>query len=267
MVHGILTAEMMKNMKNYSTKGYSMENVYKEARRITYYDLDCRGKLKLSALLRMVHIAADINARELGVGFTDLAPLNISFVLQRFGLGISRMPVYDENTLIRTWPASIERGAFFRKGDMLGEDGEKIMEWSSMWVLFDIAARKILRPNALPVTLTGLGSRGVEIEAERVAGPPDAGEAVSHYRHTVRYSEVDTNMHMNNSIYGDLINNALYMEEASSPRGEWKKVQINYLAETRLGDGIDVTCRKNEDAYRVTGKTGERASFAAAVWV
>ena len=64
--------------------------MYEGKHRITYYDLDFRGQVKLSAILRMVHIAADVNAKELGIGFSVLHPLNISFVLQRFGLGISR---------------------------------------------------------------------------------------------------------------------------------------------------------------------------------
>jgi acyl-ACP thioesterase len=242
-----------------------MKNIYQEPRRITYYDLDCRGKVKLSALLRMVHIAADINARELGVGFTDLAPLSMSFVLQRFGLTINRMPGYDEITDIRTWPADIERGTFFRKGDMLDINGNKLMEWTSMWVLFDISTRRILRPNALPVQLTGLGSYGVEVTAEKISLQPDFGRELSLHRHTVRYSEVDTNMHMNNSIYGDLICNALYMEAESSPGGNWKNVQINYLNEIKLGEEMDVICRHNEGTFRVIGKTGERTVFSAAV--
>ena len=82
-----------------------MDMVYDEPFRVTYYDLDCYGRLKLSAFLRMAHIAADINARELGAGFDDLAPRGMGFVLQRFGLTITRTPVYNETVGLRTWPA------------------------------------------------------------------------------------------------------------------------------------------------------------------
>jgi acyl-ACP thioesterase len=238
-----------------------MEGMYTEKRRITYYDLDCKRQLKLSAFLRMVHIGADINAKDLGIGFTDLTRLDMGFVLQRFGLRIHRMPLYDEIVDIRTWPAAIERGTFIRKGDMPDQQGNKLMEWTSMWVLFDTKARKILRPSALPVAIAGLGDVGVQTTADKIDLSAPLGESVSSYTHTVRYCDVDTNMHMNNCIYGDLIDNALSAKRETAPDG----VQINYLAETRLGEQIDITCHQAHDTYTVVGKSGDKLVFSASV--
>ena len=231
--------------------------------RITYYDLDFRGKVKLSAILRMVHIAADVNANQLGIGFATLHPLNISFVLQRFGLKITRMPHYNETVTIRTWPAEMTRGTFFRNGDMHDEAGNKIMEWSSQWIVFDIAARKILKPTALPIEVPELTDIGVDIKPEKVAMPMGFGTAFSEHIHTVRYADVDTNMHMNNSIYGDLVGNAIFPTDDTAP--DWKEVQINYLGETRLGEEIKITARKDGDVYLVNGQAPGRVSFVARV--
>jgi len=237
--------------------------------RITYYDLDLRGRVKLSALLRMVHIAADINANELGIGYEVLSGLNMSFVLQRFGLSFTRMPVYNENVTIKTWPDSIARGTFLRKGDMYDDNGNKLMEWSSLWILFDIAARKILKPAALPVELVGEGDKGVSIMPQRISMPQDAsalGKEFSSYTHTVRYAEVDTNIHMNNSIYGDLIGNALFpTTESAANAPSWQEIQINYLAETRLGEEINVTAYQNGDTFLVAGQAPDRTAFTAQI--
>jgi len=235
--------------------------------RITYYDLDFSGKVKLSAILRMVHIAADANANQLGIGFATLHPLNISFVLQRFGLKIARMPAYDETVNIRTWPAEMARGTFIRKGDMYDANGLKIMEWASLWILFDIAERKILKPSALPVPVPSLTDINVDIAPERIVMPSEPQTPFFEYTHTVRYAEVDTNMHMNNSIYGDLVGNGVFgmLEQKSYP--DWKEVQINYLGEARPGDEIKITAHKDDDAIFVSGKTPERAAFAAKILV
>ena len=240
-------------------------NIYKNNYRITYYDLDLHGKVKLSALLRMVHIAAEINANQLGVGFSVLHPMNMTFVLQRFELSIARMPEYDEVVTIRTWPASIARGTLIRKGDMYDAEGNKIMEWASLWLLFDIAARKILKPSALPVELPQMADNGVETNPQKIDLPADFGEAFNSYRHTVRYADADTNMHMNNSIYGDLIGNALFPSESSAEIPPWKHVQINYLAETRLGEEIDVTARREGDTFLIVGNAPGRTAFTACV--
>ena len=235
--------------------------------RITYYDLDFRGKVKLSAILRMVHIAADVNANKLGIGFSTLHPLNMSFVLQRFGLKITRMPVYDETVTIRTWPAEMARGTFIRKGDMYDVNGEKIMEWASLWILFDIASRKILKPSALPIPVPTVTNIDVDIKPERVILPADSGVPFYEYIHTVKYAEVDTNMHMNNSIYGDLVGNGVFghLDQESYPN--WKEVQINYLGEARPSDDIKITAHMNGDTIFVSGLAPQRAAFAARILV
>ena len=238
-------------------------SIYEGKTRITYYDLDFRGKVKLSAILRMAHIAADVNANQLGIGFSVLQPLNISFVLQRFGLKIHRMPVYDQTVTVRTWPAEMARGTFIRKGDMYDESGRKLMEWSSLWILFDILNRKILKPSALPMDIPTFTDVGVEVQPEKVVLPEVAPFA--QHIHTVRYADIDTNMHMNNSIYGDLIGNAIFPAPDLNEYAEWKEVQINYLGETLPGDQIKITAYKNGDMYFASGATAEKVSFAARV--
>ncbi|MCL1863498.1 MAG: thioesterase [Defluviitaleaceae bacterium] len=233
--------------------------MYTGKHRITYYDLDAAGRVKLSALLRMVHIAADINANELGIGFHALSQYSMSFVLQRFALSVMREPTYDEEVTIRTWPDSVARGTFLRKGDMHDGGGKKIMEWTSMWILLDLAERKILRPSALPVELPDFENYGVEIMPVKIALPNTELPKANQYVHTVRYADIDTNNHMNNSVYADLITNAL------GATGAWREVQINYLAETRLGEEIVVTTVYEGETATVTGTVGERTTFAAVV--
>jgi len=243
-----------------------MNQLYEDTTRITYYDLDYHGKIKLSALLRMVHVAADVNAKTLGVGYNVLAPLGITFVLQRFGVFITRMPVYDEDITIRTWPSDVSKGTFLRRGDMHDKNGEKIMEWASLWLLFDINARRVLRPSALPVPLTGLGELGVTIMPEKLQLNEDFGAEYNRYRHKASYRDADTNMHINNSIYGDLVGNAIFPEsEIVLPRPNWTQVQINYLAEVRLGEEVEVCAYREQDVNTVVGKVGDRTAFIARV--
>jgi acyl-ACP thioesterase len=240
--------------------------MYEGQHRISYYDLDLMGRVKLSAILRMVHIAADVNAKDLGIGFSQLSAHNMTFILQRFALGIERMPEYDEVVTIRTWPDSVARGAFWRKGDMFDAEGKKIMEWASMWILFDIAERKIIKPSALPIALPAVEDHGVKIMPEKIAlpdGAPGFGNS-----HTVCYADVDTNIHMNNAIYGDLIGNAMFPTIARAENSPpWREVQINYLAETKLGEHITLETHHSGNTFTVIGKTLTRTSFTARISV
>jgi len=214
----------------------------------------------------MVHVAADANAKFLGAGYDVLSARGITFVLQRFGVSITRMPNYDEEVTIRTWPSDISKGTFLRKGDMYDKDGIKIMEWASLWLLFDINARRVLRPNALPATLPKLGDEGVEIMPEKIAVPENMGRPFTQYKHIVSYRDVDTNMHMNNSIYGDLIGDAIFREPApATAKQDWRQVQINYLAEIRLGEEVEVSAFQETDGFTVIGKAGNCTAFVARI--
>jgi len=248
-----------------------MNPLYIYPTRINYYDLDFRGKVRLSALLRMVHIAADVNAREHGAGYDALAPLGMTFVLQRFGVSILRMPSYNEEIVIRTWPSGTEKGTFLRRGDMYDAKGEKIMEWASLWLLFDINERRPLKPTELPVELVCLGDEGVQVKPEKVSLPTDWGKPFHSYNHTVSYRDVDTNMHMNNSIYGDLIGDAIFpisafaSEKSSEKSIELRRIQINYLAEMRLGAEVSITTHNDGNKFIVSGESSGRRSFIARV--
>jgi len=272
-----------------------MNPLYQTNTRITYYDLDCNGKIKLSALLRIVHVAADVNAKELGAGYDNLAPLGMTFILQRFGVNIIRMPAYDEDVTIRTWPSDVSKGTFLRRGDMYDHSGTKVMEWASLWLLFDINARKVLRPSALPVPLPTLGDEGINILPEKLTHPGDWGKEYFRYTHQATYRDVDTNMHMNNSIYGDLIGNAMFpvvdkgfrkdphnlqgsQATEDSQQGEtphaasniplFKQVQINYLAEIRIGATVEVVTRHDGDdgdRFYVIGESEGRTAFIARI--
>lgn len=241
--------------------------MYTGTHKISYYDLDMHGHVKLSALLRMVHIAADINATELGIGFDTLSANDMTFILQRVAFNTARMPSYGEAVTIRTWPDSVARGTFMRKGDMYDDAGKKIMEWASMWILFNVAARRILKPGALPVELPDFENYGVNTKPEKIILPAAGeifGEPFSEYKHTVRYADSDTNMHMNNSIYGDLIGNALY-PKPETPAAVHREIQINYLAEACPGEEITVTARKENETVLIIGKTHEKTAFAAKI--
>jgi len=239
--------------------------VYSGKYRISYYDLDYRGKIKLSAFIRMVHVAADVNAIDLGIGFTMLKSQNISFILQRFGARCFKMPEYDDEVTIRTWPCSIARGAFTRKGEMLDAEGCKLMEWASLWILFDIKNRKILKPSALSQQLPEMGSLSVSLEPAKVDIPQYEGIFHAQYTHAVMYRDADTNMHMNNAMYGDLIGNAVFTQLDDLPFENWSEVQINYLSELKLGTSVDVTCTRYGDVLIITGNESSKKSFIGLV--
>ena len=237
--------------------------VYEKNLTINYYDLDGRGDVKLTAMLRHINLAAGHNSEEIGAGLDTTTPLGLAFVLQRFGLRVFKWPIYRQTVKIRTWPADIAKSTFRRNGDMWSLDGKKIAEWTGLWVLIDIKERKVKKPKALPIDIPVYGQMDVGVEVRKSDIPENASPDVS-YLHTVRFSELDINMHMNNAVYGDLITNIMEMAKAE-PISRRSEIQFNYLSEAKMGDDIEVGLMQNGSKLCVTGTIGERRIFGAEV--
>jgi len=153
---------------------------------------------------------------------------------------------------------------------MISESGLKMMEWISQWVLFDLNERKILRPTALLTDLPTFGRLGVGILGKKIALPLDVADvSASSYTHTVRYCDLDTNGHMNNAVYGDLIINALYAGNAGTKKAQpifiWSRLMINFITEALFNERILIKCNHTPGECIVSGAVENRTVFVASV--
>ena len=99
---------------------------------------------------------------------------------------------------------------------------------------------------------------------KKIALPNEMAKPYSVHTHTVRYADTDTNKHMNNSIYGDLVGNAVFLTaETEGTMSDFEEVQINYLSEAKLGVDIDISATKHENDVYVIGESQKQRIFCA----
>ena len=237
--------------------------IYEQKQKISFYDLDANGNTKLTALLKYMNEASWLHAEELGVGLEKTLEVGLAFIIQRIGVRIFKLPELSQTVTIRTWPAEETRSAFKRNGDITDEAGNKIIEWESLWVLIDINKRKIKRPSASPAEFPLYGKMGVEIVADKVVIPEERIPYAS-YIHSVMFSDLDINMHMNSAIYGNLIANVLAPTDAANI-SSFKEVQFNYVHEAKLGDEVAVNAFYANESLYITGNSGEKTIFTVAI--
>lgn len=238
--------------------------IYQGKERISFYDLDANGDIKLTALLKYIGEAAFYNAEDLGIGLEKTLKTNLAFIIQRVGVRIFKIPEIKQEIVVRTWPGEITRSAFKRYGEICSEDGDKLIEWESLWVLIDIDERKIKRPSSFSTQLPCHGKLNVDVVADKII-PPEEKERHAGYSHTVQFSELDVNWHMNNAIYSDLIANVLSLNTSSPKINTWKEVKFNYIHEAKFGDEIVVNAYQSDDRLYITGSLEEKAIFTAEI--
>jgi len=209
--------------------------LYKRAYHIDLRDVDFRKQLKLSMLFSYFQDVASFAAYELGVGITELAENNgIAWILMRIRVEIERMPVWNEEITIETWPQEPGKLEIERDFIVRDSEGKIIVRAVSAWVLMDLKERKLKRTSVISLTYPSV------IEERAIVHKLKKLESISEletaYEKVIGYSDIDFNGHLNNSRYIDYIMDCFSLDEHN--QYETKAIEVNFNREALPGDTI-----------------------------
>ncbi|MBO4949726.1 MAG: hypothetical protein J6E38_01775 [Clostridia bacterium] len=236
--------------------------------RVESYDVQPNGNLKISSLLKMLQKAAGDDVNRTKLNYFSLAEKNIAFVLTKMTLKVlQEIKLYDE-LLIISHPRKT-RGASFPRDFIIKRNNAVVAVARSMWVLLDLEKRTILRPGVVDE----IGS--LDICDDDIFDISDVRRIIDDSPlsrtnvHTVEYSFLDMNNHLNNTFYADFIFNSLSKIDSLHESDEGLYLQINYKNEARLGDVIEIhTCSSddgNQFDFSAKNITGDKICFTAYV--
>ena len=211
-----------------------MEPFYRQTFTLSDMEVDCFGRLKLSALLYFAQEVAGHHSELLGAGYDDLAQKGIFWAVTRHRVQISRLPIRGETITVETWPMPTTRVAYPRSMVAYDANGQELFRLISLWVLMDANTRAMVLPGKSGVTVEGQLT-GKELEVPRSLSPKDMTN--KSFR-TVTYSCLDRNGHMNNTRYldwvDDLLPSGFHKEHAPA------EFVICYLSEALEGQQIQL---------------------------
>jgi len=212
---------------------------WEEAYRLRSYEVDFQNRLRLSALFHLMQETASNQIERQGVGIGVLRIENAAWVLSRLLIVMDRYPGWGEEILVKTWPRGIERLFALREFLITSRQGEVLGRVTSNWLLVDLTTR---RPKRVEEVFKRMpidpGQRALDRRLEKLPPLESPEEA-----HSVRaaYQQIDLNRHVNNAHYLGWILNSFPLEWHQ--RYHLAGLQINFLAETRLGEVLTI-CRE-----------------------
>ena len=164
---------------------------------IRFYEVGPDGLASLPTIANLFQQAAGAHADTLGLSQAQLITHGLGWIMSRLTWEITRRPSHGENVVVETWPSSSARGLFHRQYRLLDDAGETLMNASSTWAAFDIAARKLgIIPDALMARIPFE-------DAVATAARPRALPKVPAPDHQVsispRRTDLDLNGHVNNA--------------------------------------------------------------------
>ena len=231
-----------------------MSGIYEKPYTLTSSDVNRARRLRTSVMMRWLQEAAIAHTEALGMGREKTLDRGILWILGMQRAEISRMPVYDEKILVRSWPGKTMHLFFPRYYELVSADGSEILvRASALWMLLDQETRRFAFPEHYGIEIEGTET-GREI---RLPSSPKLIEADHEEYYTVPFSYVDLNGHMNNTRYFDLADDRLPFEKEGRLLSS---LAVEYLHEVREGE--DVLLRFGTDgAVGVMTGEGAQPSF------
>ncbi len=240
--------------------------IWQEEFRIRSYDADPNGRASLTALYSYLLESAGNHATAGGFGFEGMQALGLIWVLTRFKLVVDRYPDWGGKAGVETWAKGKDGPFYVRDYWLKDATGEVIGRATSSWA---VLAADTHKPETKDIFVGQFPQRpDREALGEKMTKLPAVEEPdfLSGYR--VRWSDLDFNRHVNSMRYVEWILNGL--DEATRFGRTFRSMEVNYLAETLLGEDIEIRVRKtpgSPDALlasitaKATGKDAARARF------
>lgn len=213
---------------------------YSEPYRTRWHDTDAERRVCPSRMLEYMQETSNGHTRNSGLPLDDLRDKkHLAFILSKLRLEILR-PLYAfEDITVETW-TSPSRGFSSLRSFQILRDGEVVARADSTWALVNIETKSLCKADEAGYAFEHEDAVAIDLPT-RIRFPSDVPlEKVG--ERTVVYSDLDYNMHMNNTRYPNMLCDFLPPEEVGRIRG----MILSYLHEGAFGSRLTVLCAKTE---------------------
>lgn len=229
--------------------------------RITSFDVDMFNRLKVSALMKYQQEIGGMHLYEFGTNTETMAKeQNLAFIFTKMSISIHSLPKAQDKVVMRTWCSGL-KGVRFTRNYLLFDQNRNLLTEAKVEVTtLNLETRKIVRPNEIIGFSDFLYNDELENNADapsKLSIPEDFGIT---YSRPVRYSDIDYNGHVNNTVYADMSLDCLTPEVL---KRSVKGFCINFVNEVLPNETITVSAAETTDGFTFVGTANDRQSFVA----
>ncbi len=229
---------------------------------VSSHDIDINGNAKPSSVLRYLQNAANKNFSEMGPSYNELIDNNLSFVVSRSAIKIYKTLKEDEKLTVETW-ATKNSGVIFPRSYRIKTGDEIAVESVMQWALINTKDKSFVKGSEFDVSVYGT-DEVLELDMPKRFNIPKDLPLNPVGEKEVRYSDIDKNLHMNNTIYPNVLFDFIPNRENLF----MSSLLINFVSEAPYGKNIEIYMsegEKEEDGIKyyfrtvIEGKTNIEA--------
>jgi medium-chain acyl-[acyl-carrier-protein] hydrolase len=247
----------------------NLANIFTKEYEIHYYEVDIKKRLLMTSLIDFLGDIATDHSEKLGVGMDYLRENNMAWVLHNWDIDMYKYPVYGDKITIRTTPYAFKKFYGYRRFEIFNENGEVIGKAESLWILINTERKRPIRVPEYIGNIYGVEGEGEETFEFPGLQNPSRIDCEKEFK--VRYTDIDTNMHVNNAKYPGWAIESVPMEVVLNKT--LKNIKVIYGKETKYGDTIKVLSEIKEEnnkticLHKIEDKEGKELTQLETIWI
>lgn len=209
---------------------------------IHYYEVNSKMRCKLPSIINFFEDVGTQQSENLGGGIEYCKRNNCGWVFYKYDIKIHRYPMFGETISITTQPIGFKKFYGLRKYVINDEEGNVIGEGEALFFLIDIEKRRPMRIQEEQYAFYGVdGDLDYDISMEKIE---KCDEEQYQKQFDIRYSDIDSNNHVNNVRYIEWAVESVPMDVINDYA--IKRIKVVYEKETTYGETISVSATIKE---------------------
>lgn len=217
--------------------------------RVHFYEIDYKKRIMPSAIINYLQDIAIVQSEELGLGIDFLAENHMAWSLIQWDINIHKYPVMGQKVKVFTRPVAFEKVHAYREFLIHGQNGDLMVDAYSLWILKDIIKKRIIK--IPPFMFENYGVSLDTVPTRELIGPKDINRVDVEKKFLVRYSDIDTNRHVNNVKYLEWAVETMPVD--TMVKYTLRRIRIRYKKSTLFGDEVKVMTEINQDQEKING--------------
>ena len=171
---------------------------------------------------------------------------NALWVITKTKMKINKLPVWDDEVVVRTWPMGAE-GVRCNRCYQIKKGDEVLINAISEWVVIDATTRTLrkVETTSYPNDVDWIQEKSIEERFRRFKD--DFTEEDLIYKRLVRSGDIDVTHHTNNVTYITMLLDTFSVKELESK--QWEDVEVSYINESFEGETLSIYRKEHEDGY------------------
>ncbi len=166
--------------------------------KISNYECDRNGQLKISGIFHLMQDMADDHAEKLNVGYTFYKQHKLAWVGRAYHIKIYSLPKIFDGIVLETWPCGRTALIATREFLIKDEKGSVLIAGSSQWAMIDTTKAVPIKLDDFGLTYDILPERAVETSFKKIHA---IQQPANEKQIQLREDDIDSNGHVNNCVY------------------------------------------------------------------